>query len=64
MLLGHSGRIIDPLLISGDRLVLDPVVGGEVAVEDADTEVTVMFLQLWSEPSGMVALADSVRSAH
>ena len=32
VLLGHRGGVVDPLLVGGDRLVLDPVVGGEVAV--------------------------------
>ena len=30
--LGTVGDVLDPLLVGGDRLVLDPVVGGEVAV--------------------------------
>ena len=36
VLLGHAGDVVDPLLIGGDRLVLDPVVGGEVAVDQRD----------------------------
>ena len=32
VLLRHRGDVVDPLLVGGDRLVLDPVVGGEVAV--------------------------------
>ena len=36
VLLGHAGRVVDPLLIGGDRLVLDAVVGGEVAVHQGD----------------------------
>ena len=33
VLLRHRGDVLDPLLVGGDRLVLDPVVGGEVAVD-------------------------------
>ena len=33
---GHRGDVVDPALVGGDRLVLDAVVGGEVAVASAD----------------------------
>ena len=36
VLLGHRRRVLDPLLVGGDRLVLDPVVGGQVAVAEGD----------------------------
>ena len=32
VLFRHRGDVVDALLVGGDRLVLDPVVGGEVAV--------------------------------
>ena len=36
VLFGHAGDVGDPLLVGGDRLVLDAVVGGEVAVHQGD----------------------------
>ena len=36
VLLGDAGRVLDPLLVGGDRLVLDPVVGGQVAIGEGD----------------------------
>ena len=34
--LGTVAGVLDPLLVGGDRLVLDPVVGGQVAVGEGD----------------------------
>ncbi len=36
VLLGDRSDVVDPLLVGGDRLMLDPVVGGEVAVAEGD----------------------------
>ena len=36
VLLGHRGDVLDVLLVGGDRLVLDAVVGGEVTVAERD----------------------------
>ena len=36
VLFGDRGDVLDPLLVGGDRLVLDAVVGGEVAVHQRD----------------------------
>ena len=36
VLLRDRGGVVEPLLVGGDRLVLDPVVGGEVAIDEGD----------------------------